>query len=73
VSSSPPRGPRPASPLLPCRTCGVPPLAGVQVANGHTSGWFTCPECGVRTRDNLPYDDAWVEWNQLYGGIHRPS
>jgi hypothetical protein len=71
VSSTAIRSPRTPAPLLPCRSCGVPPLAGIEVAAGRTSGWFTCPECGVRTTDNLSYDDAWDEWNRLYGGSAR--
>ncbi|HYH46473.1 MAG TPA: hypothetical protein VEG34_12385 [Thermoanaerobaculia bacterium] len=54
------------APLRPCRACGLLPSAAVQVGRDWTLGWFSCPECGVRTREGLTYPEAWQEWNAVF-------
>lgn len=44
----------------------MPPSAAVQVGRGWTRGWFSCPQCGVRTSEGLTYVEAWQEWNALF-------
>jgi len=56
----------PLAPLRPCRSCGLLPSAAVQVGRDWTLGWFSCPECGVRTREGLTYPEAWQEWNAVF-------
>jgi hypothetical protein len=58
--------------LRPCRSCGRPPSAAIQVGRGWSHGWFSCPDCGVRTRDGLTYAEAWREWNAVFAEPERP-
>ncbi len=65
-SAEGPTRPEPPAALRPCRSCGLLPSAAVQVGRDWTLGWFSCPDCGVRTREGLTYAEAWQEWNAVF-------